>query len=85
MKRPNLRIIGGDNSQFKGPENIFNKIIEENLLILKNEIAINVQGAYRTLNRLSQERKSSQHTISKTLNLQKQRKNIKSYKGEKAK
>jgi hypothetical protein len=33
MKRPNLRIIEieeDEDSQFKGPENIFNKIIEEN-------------------------------------------------------
>jgi hypothetical protein len=31
MKRPNLKIIGieeGEESQLKGPENIFNKIIE---------------------------------------------------------
>ena len=34
MKRSNLRIIGieeGNDSQIKGPENTFNKIIEENL------------------------------------------------------
>lgn len=32
MKRPNLKIIGieDEDSQFKGSENIFNKIIEEN-------------------------------------------------------
>jgi hypothetical protein len=33
MRRPNLRIIGleeSENSQLKGPVNIFNKIIEEN-------------------------------------------------------
>ena len=33
MKRPNLRIIGieeVEDTQFKGPENIFDKIIEEN-------------------------------------------------------
>jgi hypothetical protein len=32
MKRPNLRIIGieeGEHSQFKGPEYIFNKVIEK--------------------------------------------------------
>jgi hypothetical protein len=32
MQRPNLRIIGieeGADSQLKGPENIFNKIIEK--------------------------------------------------------
>ena len=34
MRRPNLRIIGiekCEDSQLKGPVNIFNKIIEENL------------------------------------------------------
>ena len=38
MKRPNLRIIGieeSEDSQLKGPENVFNKIIEENLPNLK--------------------------------------------------
>ena len=53
MKRPNLRIIGieeGEESQLKGPENIFNKIIEENFPNLKKEMVINVQEAYRTPN-----------------------------------
>ena len=33
MKKPNLRIIGieEEDSQLKGPENIFNKIIEEKI------------------------------------------------------
>jgi predicted nucleic acid-binding Zn-ribbon protein len=38
MKRPNLRIIGGNENedfQLKGPANIFNKIIEENFPNLK--------------------------------------------------
>jgi hypothetical protein len=38
MKRPNLRTIGidkGKDSQYKRPENIFNKIIEENFSNLK--------------------------------------------------
>ena len=63
MKRPNLRIIEvgkGENSKFKGSEDIFNKIIEENFSNLKKEMAINVQEAYRTPNRLDQKRKSSQ-------------------------
>ena len=53
MKRSNLRIIGieeGEESQLKGPENIFNKIIEENFPNLKEEMVINVQEAYRTPN-----------------------------------
>ena len=53
MKRPNLKIIGieeGEESELKGPENIFNKIIEENFPNLKKEMPINVQEAYRTPN-----------------------------------
>ena len=53
MKRPNLKIIGieeGEESQLKGPENIFNKIIEENFPNLKEEMVINVQEAYRPPN-----------------------------------
>jgi hypothetical protein len=40
MRRPNLRIIGieeSEDSQLKGPINIFNKIIEENFPSLKKE------------------------------------------------
>jgi hypothetical protein len=47
MKTPNLRIIGieeGEDSKFKGLENIFNKIIEENFLNLKKEMAIEMAG-----------------------------------------
>ena len=38
-KRPNLILIGigGEESQFQSPENIFHKIIEENFPILKKE------------------------------------------------
>jgi hypothetical protein len=45
MKRPNRRIIGikeGEESQLQGPENILNKIIEENCPNLKKEISINI-------------------------------------------
>lgn len=53
MKRPNLRIIGiEENSQLRDPENIFNKIIEENLPKLKKEMSISIQEAHRILNRL---------------------------------
>jgi hypothetical protein len=55
MKRPNLRIIGIDyyneDSQLKEPENVFNKIIEENFPKLKKEMDIKVQEAYRTPNK----------------------------------
>jgi chromosome segregation ATPase len=46
MRRPNLRIIGVDEDedfQLKGPANIFNKIIEENLPNLKKEMPMNIQ------------------------------------------
>jgi hypothetical protein len=55
-------------SQLKGSENVFHKIIEENVPNLKKEMAIKVQQAYRTPNKLNQKRKSSQHIIIKTLN-----------------
>ena len=64
--RPNLRIIGieeSENQQFKGPVNIFNKIVEENFPNLKKEIHINIQEAYRTPDRLDQKRNSSRHII----------------------
>ena len=62
MRRPNLRIIGVDENedfQLKGPANIFNEIIEENVPNLKNDIPMNTQEAYRTPNRLDQKRNSS--------------------------
>jgi hypothetical protein len=55
MRRPNLRIIGieeSKDSQLKGSVNIVNKTIEENLPNLKKEMPINIQEAYRTPNRL---------------------------------
>ena len=73
MKRPNLRIIGieeGEDLQLKGPENIFNKIIEENFPNLKKELPIKVLEAYRTPNKLDQKRKSPRHIIIKTLSIQ---------------
>ena len=71
MRRPNLRIIGiedSEDSQLKGPVNIFNKIIEENFPNLKKEMPMNIQEAYRTPNRLDQKRNSSCHIIIKTPN-----------------
>jgi hypothetical protein len=73
MRRPNLRVKGieeSDDSQLKGPVNIFNKIIEENFPNLKKEIPINIQEAYRTPNRLDQKRNLSHHIIVKTPNAQ---------------
>jgi hypothetical protein len=62
MRRPNLRIIGVDESedfQLKGPANIFNKIIEENFPNLKEEMPMIIQEAYRSPNRLDQKRNFS--------------------------
>jgi hypothetical protein len=50
MRRPNLRIIGieeSEDSQLKEPVNIFNKIIEENFPNLKKEMPMNMQEAYK--------------------------------------
>jgi hypothetical protein len=66
-----LRIVGIDTNedfQFKGSVSIFNKIIEENFLNLKKEMPMNIQEAYRTLNRLNQKRNSSRHIIIRTTN-----------------
>ena len=73
MKRPNLRLIGIEESedfQLKGPVNIVNKIIEDSFPNLKKELPINIQEAYRTPNRLDQKRISSCHIIIKTPNAQ---------------
>ena len=62
MRRPNLQIIGVDENedfQLKGPANIFNKIIEENIPNLKKQMNKNIQEAYRTPDRLDQKRNSS--------------------------
>jgi hypothetical protein len=62
MRRPNLRVKGieeSEESQLKGPVNIFNKIIEENFPNPKKEVPMNIQEAYRTPNRLDQKRNSS--------------------------
>jgi hypothetical protein len=71
MRRPNLQIKGVDENedfQLKGPANIYNKIIEENFPNLKKEMSMNIQEAYRTLNRLDQKRNSSRHIIIRTTN-----------------
>jgi len=77
MRRSNLRIIGieeSEDSQLKGPVNIFNKIIEENFPNLKKEMLINIQEAYRTPNRLDQKRNSSCHIIDKKHQMHKTKK-----------
>jgi hypothetical protein len=71
MRRSNLRIIGieeSEDSQLKGPVNIFNKIIEENSPNLQKEMPMNIQEAYRTPKRLDQKSNSSCCIIIKTSN-----------------
>jgi hypothetical protein len=73
IRRPNLRIIGieeSEVSQLKGPVNILNKIIEDNFPNLKKEMPVNIQEAYRTPNSLDQKRDFSCHIIIKTPNTQ---------------
>jgi hypothetical protein len=73
MRRPNLRIVGIEESldfQIKRPVNIFNKITEENFPSLKKEMPMNIQEAYRTPNSFYQKRNSSCHIIIKIPNSQ---------------
>jgi hypothetical protein len=51
VRRVNQRITGieeSEDSQRKGPVNIFHKIIGENSPDLKKEMPMNIQEAYRT-------------------------------------
>ena len=50
-------------SQLKGPENTFNKLIEENTPNLKKEMAVTVPETYRIPNRLDQKRKFTHQSI----------------------
>jgi hypothetical protein len=69
MRRP-IRVDENEDFQLKESANIFNKIIEENFPNLKKEMPMNIQEAYRTLNRLDQKRNSTHHIIIKTPNAQ---------------
>jgi hypothetical protein len=72
MRRTNLRVIGVDENedfQLKGPENIFNKIIEENFPKLKKRMPMIIKEVYRTPNRLDQKINSSRHIIIRTTNV----------------
>ena len=71
MRRPNLRIIGieeSEDSQIKRLVNIFSKIIGDNFPNLKKEMPMKKQEAYRTPNGLDPKRNSSHHIIIKTPN-----------------
>jgi hypothetical protein len=59
IKRPNLRIMGieeGEEVQVEEISNIFDKIIIENFPNLEKAMPIQIQEAYRTPNRLDQNR-----------------------------
>ena len=61
MKRTKLRKIGieeGEDSQLKGPNNVFKKIIEENFPNQQKEMTIKVQEVYRIANELDQKKKN---------------------------
>jgi hypothetical protein len=69
IKRPNLRIMAteeGEEVQAKGMCNIFHKIITENFPNLEETMPNQVQEAYRTPNRLDQNRTTPQNIIIKT-------------------
>jgi hypothetical protein len=69
IKRPNLRIMANEEEedvQAKGIHNIFNKIITEKFPNLEKALPIQVQEAFRTPNRLDQNRTSPLHIITKT-------------------
>ena len=82
------RIIGIDKNedfQLKGPVNIFNKIIEETFPHLKKEMPMNIQEAYRTLNRLDQKINSSWQIIIRTTNVLNKDKILKAVREKKVK
>jgi hypothetical protein len=71
-----------EDSQLKGLENVFDKILEENFPNLKKEMDIKVQEAYRSPNKWDQKRKSSHHIIIKTLNAQSKERILKVVRGK---
>ena len=88
MRRPNLRIIGieeSEDSQLKGSVKSSKKIIDENFPNLNKEMTMKTQEAYKTPNRLDQKRNSSHHIIVKTQNAKKKKKNPKNIKSSKGK
>jgi methyl-accepting chemotaxis protein len=85
MRRLNLRITGieeSKDSQLKGPVNIINKIIEENVHNLKKEIPMSIQEAYRASNKLDQKRNCSCHIIIKTPNALNKERILKAVRGK---
>jgi hypothetical protein len=86
IKRPNLIIMGieeGEEVQAKGIHNLFNKIITENFPNLEKTILIQVQEAFRTPNRLDQNRTIPWHIIIKTTSTENREKILKAVREEK--
>jgi hypothetical protein len=85
MRRLNLRIIRieeSEDSELKGPINIFNRIIEKSFPNRKKVIPINIQESYRTPKRLDQKRNFSSHIIVKTPNAQNKERILKAVRGK---
>jgi hypothetical protein len=85
MRRPNPRIIGIDEKedfQLKGPVNIFNKIIEENLPNLKKGDAHEHTRSLQNSKYFGQEKKFLPSHNNQNTKCRKQRKNIKGSKGK---
>jgi hypothetical protein len=74
---PVTQVTKGKESQLKWPENI-----QQNIPNLKKEMAISVQEAYRTPNRLDQKRKPSHSIIIKTLDTQNKERISKAVRGK---
>ena len=84
LKQRIIRIGDGEESQIKGPENIFNQIIEENFLKLKKEMSIKGQETQRTSNIMDQKKISLSHDNKSTKQTE-QDKKIKNWKQKNSK
>jgi hypothetical protein len=86
IKRPNQSIMcieEGEEVQAKGIHNIFNKIITINFPNLEKTMAIQVQEASRTPNRLDQNRTTPQHIIIKITSTENRERILKAIKEKK--
>lgn len=66
IRRPNIRLIGIEENQEKevnGVRNLFKKIIEENFPNIQKDGPIQIQEAFRTPNRVDQNRTSHRHIV----------------------
>jgi hypothetical protein len=82
-KRPNLRVIeGSEDSQLKGPVNIFNKIIEENFPNLKRSLSHKHKRSLQNTKQIGPEKKFLLLHNNQNTKWTEQRKNIESSKGK---